>query len=69
MKFLLLCFCLIVEVIGQTTPVVVTTTSGKLQGTDENGGLFKLQVLPLPKSLADINAVMSFKGVVRIHPT
>ncbi|KAJ7217301.1 Alpha/Beta hydrolase protein [Mycena pura] len=34
---LLLCFCLIVEVIGQTTPVVVTTTSGKLQGTDENG--------------------------------
>ncbi|KAJ7217297.1 Alpha/Beta hydrolase protein [Mycena pura] len=34
---LLLRFCLILEVIGQTTPVVVTTTSGKLQGTDENG--------------------------------
>ncbi|KAJ7217307.1 Carboxylesterase [Mycena pura] len=33
----LICFCMTLEVIGKTSPVVVTTTSGKLHGIEENG--------------------------------
>ncbi|KAJ7839921.1 Alpha/Beta hydrolase protein [Mycena leptocephala] len=49
MKFLFPLFCLILSVSGHTSSVAISTTSGKLQGTELNGGKAPL--------------FMSFKGV------